>query len=182
MAAPDLSKILIVPGRLCINPGNLSTAWPHGGTGLGLTADVVVRPGQNYVAIPHEYYGDENYAFILTGQAWTLSAKLRSFDSDAVHALFPYNAVGTTSGEYGVVYPNGSVPGAIVSSVKLLFTPDDDENHPFVYFPNAIPLIDKAAALDARLNEEFTTAVVFHAVRDGSGRVAMIQRKEDLTL
>ncbi len=44
MGTTDVSQVLRVPGRLCINPTNLATAWPHGGTGLGVVGSSVLEP------------------------------------------------------------------------------------------------------------------------------------------
>lgn len=185
MASPDINAVLHVPGRLCVNPTSLATAWPHGGTGLGLVGDVVVKPGQASEHLHEESFGVETIDVLDLGEAWTLAATLRSFDSDAVAAVFPATVTGTTSGKTGVAYPGASYRAGTLrssNSVSLLFTPDDPGRHDFVYFPRAVPLVDEAAELQRQIAKEQVVAVMFVAIRDSSNRVCLIQRKEDLTL
>lgn len=183
MGTADLGSILRVPGRLSFNGNSLNTAWPHGGTGLGLVDQIVLQVNRKVVWIKDEGYGAMVEGLDL-GDHLVVLAELRGFDTDAVEKLFPATRTGATSGKKGVFYPGTTFrPGTKLSSaaVKLIFTPDDEFNHRFLVVRNAIPLVRESAELQQELSSELTFPVAFHATIDGTEAYAW-ELKEDITL
>ncbi len=184
MSTPDLGAVLHVPGRLCFNPTNLSTAWPHGGTGLGEKKQLVVKPMRSYSTIKEEAFGQEVIDVLDMGESWMLACIFRSLDGDMLGKAFPSTFTGTSSGLKGISYPGSFRAGTLKSdsAFKLLFTPDDEDRHPWVYFPNTLMLVDESAELALDIPEELGVSAVFHATRDSTARVVIIGRKGDITL
>lgn len=191
MANIDLGSALRVPGKICINPGSVTSDWPHGGTGLGLTKNFFVKPRRRMLPIREESFGIEIVDFVNAGEAWLLSFELRGMDSDAINNVFSKTVAGSNSGSNGVAYPSDATsslfyPGGLASSgtVKVLFTPDDIDRHYFVYFPKCVLFVDEEATINMDLEQETVIHVMGVALRDSNAlaRAALIQKREDLTI
>jgi hypothetical protein len=193
MASPDITQILKAPGRLAINPQNLATAWPHGGTGLGLIQDIFLKPSRAYETIREEAFGNEVVDVVDLGESVIIAASLRGFDGDAIGTLFPSTVLATLSGKREVLYPNPS--GGTTSaygtfragtfrsgnSVVLMYTPDDYNKYPSLICYRAIPLVEATAEIKFSY-EEGMIPVMFQAIRDTSNRLYAWGRLEDLSL
>lgn len=175
MAAVDLRKILRVPGRLAVNPTDMTTAWPHGGTGLGAVAGMKLLPQFSYYRVKEEAQR-ETQAVYWTGADPVFRALIRSpFDADGVSTFWPLSSTGTVSGEKVITLPSTSqLPGMTVPSVVLVFTPDDQYLHRGVIFRKAYPLIADTAELSFDMNDEQALLVEFAATRDSSERVLSV--------
>lgn len=187
MAAPDVLKALRVPGRIAVAPTDLTTAWPHGGTGLGLVQAVTLKRAQAHVPIRAEDFGpveviDELYL----GEAYELAFLLRGWDGDGWGQVFPNTFTGSTGGLVGLRYPGSVYPGELRggAAAKVLFTPDDPLRHPAVYFPQAIAVAGETEELYLHRKKELVLKAAFVATRDAAtaGRLAQVQLLEDLTL
>lgn len=193
MAAPDLNTIIRCPGRLCINPSAFTAAWPHGGQGLGAVQDIVFKPGRSSTILREESYGNEVYDIVDLGESVVVAAALKSWDADAVAALFPSTTTGSVSRKRGIFYPYPTVQGGTAggtfrpgtmrsnSAVRLLFTPNDTAKYPGIYLYNALPMVEEAAQIRLTLEEDGLIPVVFYGTRDQSHRVYSVARMEDLT-
>lgn len=185
MAAPDLARVLRVGGRLAVNPSNLASAWPHGGTGLGLVQDVAIRVRSSVHEIAEEPWGIEPSEVILGGESVALVAALRTWDATALATVFPSGATGSVTGERVVTYPGASWKAGTqlyAGRVVLLFTPTDQENHPAALFYAACPVLDDDVSLRLQLDQEHLVAVRFVCARDASARVYAYGRLRDLSL
>ena len=189
MTTPSALQALHNVGRLSAalegQTFNFATAYPHGGTALGLVRDVQVRRTEGRELIVAEEFGIEVVDELYTGEAWLVAFALRGWDNDAIGTLFPNTAAGTTAKQTGVLYPGTDVPpGSLkaANAVKLLFTPDDTSNHQAVYLPNAIPEVGEELEIDMGRSNEVLIVCGFRALRDGAtaGRAVQIQLLEDL--
>lgn len=183
----NIENILRVPGRLCYNPTSLTTAYPHGGTGLGVVKTVRVKPYKVYHKITAEEFGSEAIDYVDGGESWILGAILRSFDKDALKLIFPSAVTGTITQEAVVAHPAADTAiraGLLMSAkaVKLLFSPDDPARNPFLILYNAIPLIDESAEINLELDSDFTIGMLFAGIRSSAGKVMAMGLKEDLAL
>ena len=165
---------------------DFDTAYPHGGTALGLVRDVQLRRTEGRQTITAEEFGVEVVDEVYTGEAWILAFALRGWDSDAILEVFPNTNLGISSKFRGVDYPGTTTkPGALRSgsATKVLFTPDDTANHPAVYMPNAIPELAEDLTISLGRTEEVLMACGFRALRDGAtaGRAVQIRLLEDLS-
>src|SRR5688500_3826453 len=99
MATANVRNILRLRGRLCFNPTNLATAFPHGGTALGLTRSGVFHLGMKTVLNEAEEWGGIVSKAWYAGEKPFLAAVLREFDNDAIGAVFPNTGAGTVTGD-----------------------------------------------------------------------------------
>ena len=165
---------------------DFATAYPHGGTALGLVRDVQIRRTEGRQIITAEEFGVEVVDEVYTGEAWVIAFALRGWDSDAILEVFPNTNLGSSSKFRGVDYPGTTIkPGALKSATatKVLFTPDDDKNHPAVYMPNAIAELAEDLTIALGRTEEVLIACAFRALRDGAtaGRSVQVRLLEDLS-
>lgn len=184
MATPSALEALRVPGRLCVDPSDLTTAFPHGGTGLGLMRDHRYLPGVKTAIVTAEEFGGVPVDSYHLGDAPTLLAFLRDWDVDAIQKIHPSGTTGATSGDGFIsVDVNSSARAGlqISTTFKLYFSPLDDQN-PAVYFPLVFAHIDAAAEMQLAVNEEAGLAVVFVAMPDTNGRLVQVGLPEDITL
>lgn len=191
MGLPNVREALRVPGSFCINPvqGSLPSAFPHGGTGLGLVRDVECHLQVGTDEITAEEFGGTVTEVIYCGERVYFAAFLRAMDNDAIAAIFPNTSVGSVpsgSGDRRIDYNpvSGIRPGKKLSdlAVPLLFSPLDLERHHFVYFPKAIPRVEETALLQLSFAEEVGIAVAFVAIPASDGTVYRVRKREDLTL
>lgn len=184
MAAPEVGNILLVPGRLAAGPTDLSLAWPHGGTGLGLVQDVVLRPARTMIFLREEAFGSEITEALDMGEAWILACAARTHDRDLLQRAFASTIAGASSEKRNVTYPGTFRAGTLRSTatVKLLFTPDDPDRHDFVILYNAMPYLPPEAEVPLSRSVELTYPVVFQGIRDATDRVVRWGPKEDIAL
>jgi len=184
VSIPNPANILHSPGRLSFGPVDLTTAYPHGGTALGVVRAIVVRPNAQYRAVTAEEYGGETVEQVYAGEAWTLAAVLREFDDDAVSTIFQNASSGSVSQHELIEHPGANRAGRIMvvaKGVVLVFTPDAPDTN-FVVLHRAIPMIEDAAELNFSHATPMEIGVVFSAVRDSAGKMVSIGRAEDITL
>lgn len=175
MADHDLDDVLRVGGRLCINPTDKTQDFPHGGTALGVISDVVWKPifkTEASLAADDKFAGSAQEHYFL-GEDGILGVELRQWHNDVINTIFPNTTLGT-SGLRIIGDADHSAtpfrPGRRLSgrAVKLLFSPDDQDNHPAVLFPKAVPMLEETAELNLVVIDEYRLLVLFHALWDTS--------------
>jgi hypothetical protein len=183
MATAATRNILRIPGRLCADPTDLTLAFPHGGTALGIARDMEFRFGyKTSVATAEEWGGVVNKVFY-TGETCIMGAVLRDFDPDMIKKVFPNVATAATG---DVTINNdintGNRAGFDLVAFKLLFSPKSVDRHPHILIYNAIPALDESAQLSLSLGEEIGIGAVFHGSPDSTGRVYSVGLRDNLTL
>lgn len=184
MATPNPANILHSPGRLSFGPADLTTAYPHGGTSLGIVRQIAASPNAQYRSVTAEEYGGEVVEQLYVGEAWTLAAILREYDDDAMAAIFQNTSTGSVSQHTLIEHPGANRAGRLLVAAKgiiLVFTPDAPDTN-FVVFHRAIPMVGEAAELSLSHNTPMEIAVVFAGVRDAAGKMVSVGRAEDITL
>lgn len=167
MGAPDPSKSYYVSGRLAYGCTDLSTAWPHGGTGLGLCGKVFYSPPSRYAVAEREEDGAAEKAVYLGGRA-TLGCELLQVDNDAYAAVFPSSSGGLTE-----VPGTGTLPGQEVPTLSnLVFTPTNQLEHPAVVLYKAIPTIEINHAMQLSSYRPFVLRLVFVGAPDSNDRIS----------
>lgn len=188
MATANIGDVLKLPGRLCANPTDLSLAFPHGGTALGLTRAAEFRFGIQTSLVTAEEWGQQPVEAVYTGDVAVFGCVLREWDDDAIGAVFPNTGTGDISGNRTIL---GRVDGVGVNragylfssqSLVLLFSPRSVDRHPMVLIRKALPMPDETAMIQASLAQEFGIGVVFQAIPDATDRTYDIGKREDLTL
>ena len=182
MALPDLTKIRRFRGRIVANPTNLSVAFPHGGTALGLTRTGEFRFNPQIGWITAEEYGNKKVDGVFAGEDVLFAAVMRNFDADMINTVFPNTVAG--SGGTRVIRHRKTDRGLLLAknAVKLLFAPLATDDHEHILIYRAIPFVELAAKLQLSANVEGSVAVAFYGTIDDSDRVYDIGRKADLTL
>ena len=184
MALADAGKVLRVGGRLCINPTNLATAFPHGGTALGMISEAVFQPGLKRYEVTAEEYGGEPIDLVITSETAVFGCLFRGMDFDAWGTIWEDTRNGKSSGQKVVNYPGAIRAGNLASdrSVTLLYSPDDVQSDPAILMYEACPILSETAELALAISEEMVVRVVFQGIRNASGNVYQIGLIEDLVL
>ena len=188
MSTGSVRDVLRVPGKLVINPTDITAAFPHGGTELGLTRDSEMRFGIKTELVHAEEWGNQPVESVYCGESAVFAAVLREWDNDALSNIFPNTGTGSVSGDKTIL---GRVDGVGVNragyllsgkSFILLFSPKSVDRHPMVIIRKAIPMVEESSLLQLSLAEELGIAVVFQAIPDSSDRLYDVGKREDLTL
>ncbi len=188
MTTPNVRDLLYAPGRLSITPTDLTLAYPHGGTALGLVKGVSIQLGPDYDPARNILASERGnqVADNVRGPANAiLSGFLHSWDPDLIQRLFPNTSVVTVSGGTGhrLVQEPGSVrAGARMSdvAVDLVYTPDDLDHVPMFRMNNAMPFLDASPALQLALDIEWALPFTFIGIMDSNDLMYEFGRRFDI--
>lgn len=188
MAAADLNQCLAAPGLLCMNPTDLTAAFPHGGTALGEVYMARALFTSAYFDITAEEYGNRAVDSVYSGENIAFSCVLRQFDESAVAAVFPNTATGTTSQRVSVKGWEDAAspvrPGHLGSSrsVKLLFSPLDPDRCRALILYRALPRVGESLDLRFAFDARQEVPALFLAIPDASGRCWRLDYMRDLAV
>jgi hypothetical protein len=187
MSTPNARDLLRVPAELVWNPTSLLTAYPHGGSALGLVRDLEIRLNVQTSSVVAEEWGGQVVDEIYLCESIVLTAVLRSFDADAISALFPNTSLGAVTKARKV---KGHVAGSGINRAglllstragKLVVSPRDVDEAPMLVIYNAIPVVDADALLPYCWSKELGLLVAFKGTPDSSGKVYEWGQRKDLT-
>jgi hypothetical protein len=164
VGSPDGDYGQLSSGRLAYGCTNLATAWPHGGTGLGLVGQVFVFPQRRWLPLQAEETNSAAEVLWLGGDV-VVSFTLEGWDEAAVAVINPnYETSGGTTvvsweTHAATTYPPGS-PLAALSNV--VFTPWDTTNGKgfIIYSAVAVPDVNAELALGANRFLEIPAVMV----------------------
>lgn len=190
MASISVNKGLLVNGKLAYGCNDLTAAWPHGGTGLGLVGSIYFQPPAGQVRLPAEEDGGTR-AILYTGGDAVLGASLEQWEDVAsggvLSTLFPNSE---TVGTRTVLHWPGADPdapdlpvgGLFPALEPLVFTPTNVSEHPALILYKAVVCLEASTQL--RLGSYRYLSVPFLVVGtpDDQGRVAAMGRLADLEL
>jgi len=182
MAAGNPARIIRAPGKLVVNPTDLTTAYPYGGTEVGLTKTVVVKPQGNSYLVSSEGRGEIS-DFLEADNRWVVGFYLRGFDDDALLLLHPdFAEVGEVTGHTSFRVPARAVPGAsaLPRARKLLYVPDDPINTPALLVYRGIPDFENNSDISFQRKSEFGMAMAVECLRDEQNRILEIGRLADM--
>lgn len=168
-------------GKLAYGCSNLATAWPHGGTGLGLVGQVFLYPQKKWAGLIQEETNSESEVLWLGGSL-VVGLTLEGWDEDAMAVLHPNTA--TSSSRTIVEWPGTDVPpgGPITPLSNVVFTPRDTTNGKgwVIYKAAAVPNLNSEFAFNAGKFLEIPAVLV--AIPDGSERLGKFGKFSDLSL
>jgi len=179
MAQPqydDIASVLVQPGRLVMNPTDLSLAFPHGGTSLGMTEEgITLNWEKNWQPVVVEEYGQEPIKIIHIGEEIKMSVNFVQWESNVTGLIWQgFTATGGVSGLTNMEWPGSGSKYAgkdmSGSSIILLFSPSDLTNNKVVLFRKAVPL--STTEVEFKASKKTILACEFYAMRDdtiGSG-------------
>ena len=188
MATADLNQVMQVPGRLCIGPTDLTTAFPHGGTALGEVYQAVATQTSSWFDVRAEEFGGIPVDAVFSGESWVFGAVLRQFDETAIGTVFPNTVTGTTTKRVGIKSWLDAAspvrPGALASSrsVKLLFSPLDPIRNRAVIFYRAMPRVTETLNLALAFNKRVEVPVLFVAMPDATSRLVRVDFLKELAV
>jgi len=182
MSAPNVSNIYRSPGRLVKNPTDLSAAYPHGGTEIGIARDMLFRPNIKTRQIVAEEFKTP-VEVLFTGSSPIMAGVMRTWDNDIMTTLFPETQT-SSRGDVGVLGSVSTRGGKKMSSraITLLFSPMAVDLHKHILIYNAIPVVEEAFEMKLSLAEELGIPFFFQAAPDAAGRMYAIDLRANLTL
>lgn len=162
---PSMLEISQVSGFLFWGTTSLANeaGW---GTKLGyVKGGIDWRPYYGTEVLSGVENGDEPILTVFTGNSGRLIALLRNYNTTALARLFPGLVTGTA-----VKTPGAIAPGTILSATaayygRLLFVPDDEDNHPCLLLQKAVPHALKTTKLKFAHADELVFPCVFEAHR-----------------
>ena len=174
-------RVTTIPGRIVLNPTNMSAAFPYSGTVLGSIRSVRFEPGLGTFSVIAEEWGiaTQNY---YKGETGRLLAVMRELDNDLLTHLFRGDGAGATTGGREVsptVLANAA--GAAVPDSVIYFAPYSDAHHGVILY-RAKAMVQEAGAINFSNRAEVGLAVAWEALPDATGRPYQIARKEDIVL
>ncbi len=154
MADSSALSALRVPGKVTF-----------GGEDLGLVAQVQLRRTGEQTPIMPEEFGKEVTDSVYVGATYRLGLALRGWDPTAIRCLF----VNTVAGAK-VIYPGPNLAGYFrrADARRLRFVPTDEDAHPGIEFPLAIPEVLEELEVDLAQRTEHLILCSFLAIRDGT--------------
>jgi len=181
MAAPDQNKAYQVSGRLAYGCTDLSTDWPHGGTGLGMVGKLFVSPQRSWVALAAEETSSAAEVLWLGGDV-VVGFTCHNWDNDALAKVFPNTT--TSSGDTLIQWPGSTVvPGAPLTPLSnLVFTPRNEAEHPGLLIYKAVILPDVNAELFLSAYRYLEIPAVVVATPDASDRLGVMGRFSRLSV
>lgn len=197
MASPAVSQALRVPGRLSVGATDLSTAYPHGGTALGLVDAVTFRRVEVNRMIRATEYGGEVVTHVRGGVNWLCAFNIRGADGDALTAVFPNVFTGTNNSQVGLRHGENATDFVVTNRVAgslahadadvFVFTPDDTDHHGVIFYAG-IPLgyqeLGNEGDVELEMGDEpdMLWSVAFLATRRAAdGRAVEVQLVADMT-
>lgn len=185
MGSPDIRNIMHLDGYLCLNPTDVSTDFPHGGTAIGEMRDGEFRYGERERLIIAEEFGRVAVDGFRVMESPVLTAVLREWDDDALAAVFPDTTTGASGRVVirGDVGTNGRRAGGLLSdlAVTLCFSPRSLDQHSFIILYSAIPVLRRTVH-ELRTDREIGTLVAFYGLPDASQRLYRVAHRSDVIL
>lgn len=180
----SIGHVIRAPGRVVLNPTDLSGEFPYGGTALGSLRQCALAPlGANYVV---QCEGLGRPSDILHGtNRFLLSFFLRGWDDAALATLLPTSAAtGATTQHQTLAAPATQNTGgtALARAASFLVVPDDTVAVPCVLIYRGVVRWSAGAELMWQRREELGLPLSVECLRDGTSRVLQVGRLEDLTL
>lgn len=181
MASPDADAGQLNSGRLAYGCSNLSTAWPHGGTGLGTVGAVFLTP-QRLWSAPIAEETNAAVEVLWLGGNVTVAFTLVGWDEDATAVIFPNTA--TSNSKTVVEWPGTDLAaGAPVSTItNVVFTPWDVTNGKGWVIYKAAPVPDVNAELAHTAGRFLEIPAVLIAIPDATDRLGKFGKFSELSL
>ncbi len=167
-------------GRLAYGCTNLATAWPHGGTGLGLVGVCEIVPQQAYRVLTAEETGSAVEVLWLGGDVVAYFTAM-GWDNDAQAVIHPNSD--QSSGHTIVKWPGTDVVVGTPTTTltNVVFTPWDTTNSRGWIIYKAAPLPDNQR-LRFSAQSFLESPAVLIALPDGSDRLGAMGKFSELTL
>lgn len=180
MAAADLNTAFLATGKLSYGCTNLATAYPHGGTALGLVGNLWVFTQSESKALLAEETNSAVEVLWLGGDV-TISGTLNNWDNDALAFFNPNTSV--VSSATVIEWPGSDVvAGAPVTTyTNVVFTPNNSA-HPGVILNVAAPVPEVNAQMALSAYRWLELPFVLVGLPNASGNVGKMGKFSVLSL
>lgn len=184
MAAGNANRVLRAPGRLIVNPTNLSAPDTYGGVEVGRTTLVRLLPLGTGFRVINEGLGEATD--VLEGSIeYLFACVLRGWDDDGVRTLLSggYDrGVDTQHAVYSE--PGHTTPGAsaLPRAVTLLYVPDNHVFAPAVLINRGVPDWEAGATIPFQRGTDLVLPIAVDCVRDEAGSILSVGLLSDLSL
>lgn len=169
MGSPDSTLSHLVACKVSYGCTDLTAAWPHGGTGLGLTSSIYLKVPGAYAPILREEDNAPDRVIYLGGPL-VLGGRLENWDNDVLANVFPSST--TVNGDRVLQWPgSGTQPGGAISPLSKLVVTPEDPTKPGVIIYSAVPLVQNAEEIRLSAKSFLFVPVVFLAIPDSNGRL-----------
>lgn len=178
MGSVDENLAFEVSGKLAYGCSDLSTAWPHGGTGLGLVGATFLSPPSLTAYLPAEETNAAANVLHLGGDL-VASFTVRAWDNDALNVMFGSTAL--SGSDRIVIFPASGVGSAITTLTNLVFTPNNPDHPGWVVY-KAAPALELNSRLYLSAYRYLEIPAVVVALPDGSDLLGKMGVFAGLTL
>jgi hypothetical protein len=179
VGSPNANTGVLSGGRLAYGCTDLTAAWPHGGTGLGLVGQVTLFPQSRWAAIDQEETNSPVGVQWLGG-GLVVALTLETPDDNALSVLNPGGALSGSNAT--VSWPGSAVAGTLLTALtNVVFTPNNrTDGRAFVIY-RAVPVPEVNQQLVWNAGKFLEVPFVLVAVNDGTGtNVGKMGRFSDL--
>jgi hypothetical protein len=196
MGSWDVAAIRRVPCRVAVGCTDLTAAWPHGGTGIGVVREPFLQRYSGAWPVTIEAFGGVPVEYLEAGEAWGIGGVLRTLDDDALAKAFPNTAAGTvtqrrmvTAGPTQTVRAGNWMSGRSFTCVltpegathaKSASTPDVDA--PMVVLYRCMPVMGDPFKIDFTRQRDVAIPFAWMGIPDSSSRTMRMGRRADLAL
>lgn len=167
-----MGAVLLEPGRLCVGPTDLATAFPHGGYEIGAPEEAMWLSGDERLSVLGEESGGAVLLSLRVRKPAVLAVAFRQ--QTTAYARFLALLPGGSSTGSGSITEGTSAspqPGVALTRIKLLYAPNDTTNGRGVLLYAASVLREQSAVLTAGLPREYGRGCVFLAELDDNDRL-----------
>ena len=181
-----VANTLKIEAWLVSNPTSYDTPGAdgaYGGTVLGLMSEIAIAYEETRAELTAFEWHNLVYEIIEGSINVGVSARMRSWDPDAVGLLFPETVSSPGSSMPTVQLRTSSRRGGKGSdrAVKLLVAPPDPESQPAIVLEAAVPQLRLQAQADHDLGRAWGLPVVFRGLPRADGLIMQKGALEDFS-
>lgn len=157
--------------RLVVNPTNLASAYPYGGTEIGLVRELEEIEVTQDTTITAEEFGGVAVETTVAVGTLVVACNLRGWDKDAI-SLLPFAVSKGSGARYSITTDaNGTTRAGVASTYhSLLMVPDDRTNGIARILYRVGVHKDWTARTQRSYGREFGLPIIFVATLDQYGR------------
>jgi len=184
VASTDVARVIRAPGRIVVGPSDLSAAYPHGGTEIGLTRACVLQPVGSAFEVVSEGLAGGVTDVLEPAHEYVFSCFVRGWSDAAVSRFFrDHYVAGSASGHarYSAPSPpHGS--SALGYALTLLFVPDDSIHVPAIIVYRGVPDWSESAEVAFQRGDELGLPLAFDCLRSDAGKILEVGMLADLSV
>lgn len=170
MATDDPDRVLRDGVKLCVDPTDLTIAFPHGGTSLGILGSYVLRwrYATDSARGADDRHAQENLETLFVGEFLVLAGMLRQWDNDPLGVFFPNRITGATrtvlTDQYAGVAGSRRPGTRLTTGNRKVLASPINPTMPAVIFYSACPSLVGTMELRFSAMDELAVGFAFEAM------------------